>query len=58
MKFDETNGLEAHKEYDIAVRETTDEWHVDFDGKTKLPGNHALVIIIKRTGEIDYFQGE
>ena len=57
-KFEEVNGLDSYIKYDISVRETTDEWEIDFDGKTKLPGNHALVIIIKRTGEVKYFQGE
>ena len=57
-KFDEINGPQSHKEYDISVRETADEWAVDFDGKIKLPGNHSLVTIDKHTGEIEYFHGE
>jgi len=57
-KFDEENGLHSHKEYDLSVRENAEEWTVYFDGKTKLPGNHAITIIIKRTGEMNYFKGE
>ena len=58
IKFDEINGIQAHKEYNISVTETTDEWNVYFDGKVKLPGNHALVIIDNNTGEVEYFKGE
>lgn len=56
--FDEENGLQGHEKYDISVRETAEKWSIDFDGKTMLPGDHALVTINKRTGEMEYFQGE
>ena len=57
-RFDEENGLNSHQNYDISVREATEEWDIYFEGKIKLPGNHAFVRIKKSTGEIEYFQGE
>lgn len=57
-KFHEENGSGSHQDYDISVSEETEEWLVYFDGKMKLPGNHAYVVINKRTGEITYMAGE
>lgn len=57
-KCDEEKGSGSHQDYDISVSETTEEWLVYFDGKLKLPGNHAHVVINKRTGEITYMPGE
>lgn len=58
LKFDEENGSQSHKNYDISVRETGEEWIVFFEGKIKFPGNHVWVSINKETEEIDYFPGE
>lgn len=52
------NNDKSHKEYDINVKEDGDLWIVHFDGKTKLPGNHSMVTINKKTGEALYYPGQ
>ncbi len=56
-RFDAEKGSGSHLNYDMSLRETTEGWTVYFDGKVKLPGNHAHVVINKRTGEISYMAG-
>ena len=58
VKFEEVNGVGSHKQYTLSTEETADEWTLYFEGKTKLPGNHAWVTINKLTGEAEYLPGE
>jgi uncharacterized protein YcfL len=57
-KFDEVKGVDSHKKYDISVRESVEEWTIYFNGKSKLPGDHAWIIINKRTDGIEYLYGQ
>jgi len=57
-KFEEVKGVGSHKQYTLSTEETADEWTLYFEGKTKLPGNHAWVTINKLTGEAEYLPGE
>ena len=58
-KFDEVQGVNAHLQYNITVREFSDreDWTVFFDGKVLMPGNHATVLVNKTTGATRYIPG-
>jgi hypothetical protein len=49
QKFDEVNGLDRHLKYEITVKESPEEWGVYFDGKSRLPGDHMIVVKKKVT---------
>jgi hypothetical protein len=55
--FDQNNS-QGHSKYSIKLSEKDFEWVVIFEGKIPYPGNHALVIIDKETGQATYHPGQ